>query len=381
MSNNMIKQVEALPNLIREQTPIIDDRIRRLLDHELCLSIKHIVTTGCGDSHMASVATELAFEQLAGISTEPLNAMTAARYNLAVNQSAFPGNPLLICISASGGVARTREALGIGKDAGATTLAVTANTESQLASIADHVLDCSVPAYDHAPGVISYRVSLIALYLIAIRLAEVRGEITQDQAGGLRKSIVDIGDVVEATIEKCRDKVLEAVKATSDRKNFVFVGDGPNYSTALFGAAKLLEAAGSHAMGQDTEEWAHLQYFANADTDTPTFVISPGGRGHNRAAEILGPMNRVGRYSIGIVPEGDDVVGPNVDVILPVAGDVAEMFSPIVYPVATELFSAYFADEIGEKFFRGFEGVYDDDDANTIKTSTIVSRSDMSKFK
>ena len=381
MSNNMIKQVEALPNLIREQTPIIDDRIRRLLDHELCLSIKHIVTTGCGDSHMASVATELAFEQLAGISTEPLNAMTAARYNLAVNQSAFPGNPLLICISASGGVARTREALGIGKDAGATTLAVTANTESQLASIADHVLDCSVPAYDHAPGVISYRVSLIALYLIAIRLAEVRGEITQDQAGGLRKSIVDIGDVVEATIEKCRDKVLEAVKATSDRKNFVFVGDGPNYSTALFGAAKLLEAAGSHAMGQDTEEWAHLQYFANADTDTPTFVISPGGRGHNRAAEILGPMNRVGRYSIGIVPEGDDVVGPNVDVILPVAGDVAEMFSPIVYPVATELFSAYFADEIGENFFRGFEGVYDDDDANTIKTSTIVSRSDMSKFK
>tara|TARA_B100000945_G_C20427732_1_gene621568 strand:- start:1688 stop:2833 length:1146 start_codon:yes stop_codon:yes gene_type:complete len=381
MSNNMIKQVEALPNLIREQTPIIDDRIRRLLDHELCLSIKHIVTTGCGDSHMASVATELAFEQLAGISTEPLNAMTAARYNLAVNQSAFPGNPLLICISASGGVARTREALGIGKHAGATTLAVTANTESQLASIADHVLDCSVPAYDHAPGVISYRVSLIALYLIAIRLAEVKGEITQDQAGGLRKSIVDIGDVVEATIEKCRDKVLETVKATSDRKNFVFVGDGPNYSTALFGAAKLLEAAGSHAMGQDTEEWAHLQYFANADTDTPTFVISPGGRGHNRAAEILGPMNRVGRYSIGIVPEGDDVVGPNVDVILPVAGDVAEMFSPIVYPVATELFSAYFADEIGENFFRGFEGVYDDDDANTIKTSTIVSRSDMSKFK
>ncbi|GIS67735.1 MAG: hypothetical protein CM1200mP6_08030 [Anaerolineaceae bacterium] len=112
------------------------------------------VTTGCGDSHMAAVATELAFEQLAGISTEPLNAMTAARYNLAVNKSAFPGNPLLMCISASGGVARTREALGVGKEAGATTLALTANTESPLASISDLVLDCSVPEYDHAPGVI-----------------------------------------------------------------------------------------------------------------------------------------------------------------------------------------------------------------------------------
>ncbi len=376
--NTMIAQIERLPELIREQTPIIDQRIRRLLDHELCLSVKHIVTTGCGDSHMAAVATELAFEQLAGISTEPLNAMTAARYNLAANKSAFPGNPLLMCISASGGVARTREALGVGKEAGATTLALTANTESPLASISDLVLDCSVPEYDHAPGVISYRVSMIALFLIAIRLAEVRAKITQDQASALRQQIASIGDAVEATIEGCRDKVLEVVKATRNHKNFVFVGDGPNYSTALFGAAKLLEAAGSHAMGQDTEEWAHLQYFANADTDTPTFVISPGGRGHNRVAEILDPMNRVGRYSVGIVPEGDEVVGPNVDVVLPVIGSVPEMFSPMIYPVATELFAAYFADEIGAKFFRGFEGPYDDDDANTIKTSSVLSRNDMS---
>ena len=255
--------------------------------------------------------------------------MTAARYNLAANQSAFPGNPLLICISASGGVARTREALGVGKEAGATTLALTANTQSPLASISDLVLDCSVPEYDHAPGVISYRASMIALYLIAIRLAEVRAKITQDQASALRQQLASIGDAVEATIEGCRDKVLGVVKATRNHKNFVFVGDGPNYSTALFGAAKLLEAAGRHAMGQDTEEWAHLQYFANADTDTPTFVISPGARGHNRIAEILDPMSRVGRYSVGIVPEGDDVVGPNVDVVLPVSGSVPEMFSPM----------------------------------------------------
>ena len=96
---------------------------------------------------------------------------------------------------------------------------------------------------------------------------------TQDQASALRQQLASIGDAVEDTIEGCRDKVLEVVKATKDQKNFVFVGDGPNYSTALFGAAKLLEAAGSHAMGQDTEEWAHLQYFANADTDTPTLSL------------------------------------------------------------------------------------------------------------
>ena len=34
-------------------------------------------------------------------------------------------------------------------------------------------------------------------------------------------------------------------------------------------------------MGQDTEEWAHLQYFVNVDPATPTFIISP-----NRAATV-----------------------------------------------------------------------------------------------
>ena len=375
--NNMITQVESLPDVIREQTPIIDERIRRLLDHELCLSIKHIVTTGCGDSHMAAVATELAFEQLAGIPTDPLNAMTAARYHLVRPQSAFPRNPLVIGISASGTVARTREALGMGQESGGTTLALTANPNSPLGSLAEIVLDCSVPEYPHAPGVISYRVSMIALLLIAIRLAEVHAKITQQDAKVLRQQLAATGDAVGATIEASRDKVIEVVKATKNHKNFVFVGDGPNYATGLFGAAKLLEAAGRHAMGQDTEEWAHLQYFANADVDTPTLVISPGARGHNRCAEILTPMKRVGRYSVGIVPAGDKVVGSKVDVVLPVMGNPPEIFSPIVYPTATELFAAYYADEIGEKFFRGFEGVYDDDDANTIRTSAVLSLDDV----
>ena len=375
--NNMITQVESLPDLILEQTPILDERIRRLLDHELCLSIKHIVTTGCGDSHMAAVATELAFEQLAGIPTEPLNAMTAARYHLVGLRSSFPRNPLVIGISASGSVARTREAVGIGQESGGTTLALTANPSSPLGSLAEIVLDCSVPEYPHAPGVISYRVSMIALFLIAIRLAEVHAKITQEEATVLRQQLAATGDAVGATIEACRANVIDVVKATRDHKNFVFVGDGPNYATALFGAAKLLESAGRHAMGQDTEEWAHLQYFANADIDTPTFVISPGARGHNRCAEIMTPMKRVGRYSVGIIPAGDEVVGSQVDVVLPVVGSTPEIFSPIVCPTATELFAAYYADEIGEKFFRGFEGVYDDDDANTIRTSSVLSRNDV----
>ena len=153
----------------------------------------------------------------------------------------------------------------------------------------------------------------------------------------------------------------------------MFVADGPNYATALFSAAKLMEAAGRHAAGQDTEEWAHLQYFVNDAPATPTFLISPGGRGHARVAELIEPAKRIGRTVVAVVPEGDTAIAPGADWVLPVVGDVPEVFSPLVYAIAGELFSAYLSQVIGEPPFRRFVGVYEDG-GNTIKTSAVMDQ-------
>ncbi|MFN8593378.1 MAG: hypothetical protein U0031_18125 [Thermomicrobiales bacterium] len=130
-----------------------------------------------------------------------------------------------------------------------------------------------------APGVRSYRVSLMMLYLLAIHLAEVNGRITQDRANELRQELRGTAESIAATIEAIRKPARDLAAAVANEKNFVFVGDGPNYATALFSAAKVIESAGRHAMGQDTEEWAHLQYFVNTDPSTPTFMISPASAG------------------------------------------------------------------------------------------------------
>ena len=81
---------ESLPELIRSEFETLDMRVRRLLNHNECLSVKRIVITGCGDSHMAGLAAELAFEQIAGIPTEPMTAMQAARYGTRPLREAFP---------------------------------------------------------------------------------------------------------------------------------------------------------------------------------------------------------------------------------------------------------------------------------------------------
>jgi glucosamine--fructose-6-phosphate aminotransferase (isomerizing) len=71
----MIEQVHSLPELIQESLPEFDERVRNALDHKFCLSLKRLFITGCGDSHHASLTSELAFEALAGVPTEPMTAL------------------------------------------------------------------------------------------------------------------------------------------------------------------------------------------------------------------------------------------------------------------------------------------------------------------
>ena len=370
-AKNIVAQVKSLPELIRSEFETLDMRVRRLLNHNECLSVKRIVITGAGDSHMAGVAAELAFEQIAGIPTEPMTAMQAARYGTPHFEKLFPRNPLTIGISVSGTVARTREALALARNEGALTVAVTANPDSPLAAAAERVFDCTVPDFAPAPGIRSYRVSLLVLYLLAIRLAEVSGRLTQDQAGQMREQLKGTADAIAATIQAVEERTRELATAVAEQTNFVFVGDGPNYATALFSAAKVIEAAGRHAMGQDTEEWAHLQYFVNVDPATPTFIISPAGRGHGRATELVEVMRRIGRTVIAVVPEGDEQIATGADWVLPVAGEVPEVFSPMVYAVAGELFSAYLAQAVDEPPFRGFADVYEPGGI-TIRNSAVI---------
>ena len=369
--NPMIAQVRSLPQLIRDEFKALDRRVRLLMNHDECLSVKRVIITGCGDSHMAGEAAELAFEQIAGIATEPMRANLAGRYASPYARSDIPHNPLVIGISVSGGVARTREAIQLFRKQNLPTIGITGNPDSPLAREAEKVLDCSIPEFEFAPGVRSYRMSLLALYLLAIRLGEVQGRYSQDEANRWRQKLLSTADAIEATIAAVEDKTRALAGELAGEKNYVFVGDGPNFATAMFGAAKVIEAAGVHAMAQESEEWAHLQYFTAIENQTPTFLISPGYRGHNRVGELMEPLQRIGRISIAVVPEGDEVVAPHASHVLPVTGDLAEAFTPMVYPVATELFAAYLADAMGEPFFRRNNSAYDP--GNDIRVTEIIT--------
>lgn len=357
--NSLVNQVKSLPELMRDSFQALDEGARMSLHPELILSLKRVYITGCGDSHHAGLTTQLAFESLTGLPVTVATALDFARYKAGFIPQTGPSTNLVIGISVSGSVARTYEALLMAKEAGATTVSLTATPGSRVAEVGEILFQVpnppfEIPEGEVSPGARTFFINQVALLLMAIRIGEVRGTMTTEEANDYRQSILSLADVIEKTIEKNDAKIQQLVKDWQDAREFVFVGGGPNFGIALFSAAKVLEASGDPALGQDTEEWAHLQYFAR-EVDTPTVCITAGDRDISRVDEVVVAAKQLGRRVAVICPETAAGLLEKADIAFTFA-PVSEMVSTLVTQVPGELFAAYRADLLDEPFFRGFGG-------------------------
>lgn len=378
--NSMVNQVYSLPNMIRESLPKFDENIRQTLDHKLCLSLKRVFLTGCGDSHHASLNTELAFESLAGLPTEPMTALQFARYGAAYIPASGPMTNAVIGTSVSGEVARTVEALLMGRQAGATTISLTATPGSRVAEAGDYTVYSVISPFPDPPGIVvpgirTYTANQLALILIAVRLGEVRGVLTSAQANAVRAELLALADALEKVLPSWDQTAQGLAHTWADAQEFVFVGSGPNFGSALFSAAKILEASGDPALGQDTEEWAHLQYFARAAT-TPTILISAGERDSSRIVEVAEAAHTIQRRVAAVAPASLPEITQIAEYFFSLPEGLREIISPLVTAIPANLIASYRAEVINEPYFRAFGGGRDFSGGggiSRIRTSQITS--------
>ncbi len=356
------EQVDALPRLVSEMIRPLAVVVGKALPDSLCERFRRVFATGCGDSHHAALNSELAFEQLAGLPCEPMTAMQFGRYAARFLPQEEAGANLVLAISVSGQVSRTAEALALGRRAGSVAVAITGNPAGALAQEADVLVQTAVPPLPTAqpglvvPGARSYIASQLALYLTAIHLGEQRGHLSREEAEAERRGLGETAVFLAQTIARCDPIARRLAQEWQDADQFVYCGAGPNYGTALFSAAKLIEASGDAAIGQDTEEWAHLQYFGK-QPDTPTFIISAGGWDASRAAEVVNAAQQIGRRVALIAPETSELAqAVDPAYLLPISGTTPEHFSPLLTCLPGLLFAAHRAEQLGEPYFRAFSG-------------------------
>ena len=346
----MREQIMSQPALLRDIVEPATRQVAEALRDVQPQRWQVIYTAGCGDSFYAGLACEMAFARFCRLPVKALAAMAFARYE--ADQAPTPAG--LFGISNSGEVARSIEAVALGRAAGLDTVAVTGRADSGIAREAAATVAVPIAPMGRAPGIRSYTVQLVSLLLCAIRVGEMRQVLTADEADGWRQRLVELADCLAATIEATDAPAREAAERLGDQEDWVFLGCGPSYATALFSAAKLVESCGANAWGQDIEEWGHIQFF-NAQERTPTCLIVPPGRSLDRALELLPHIKAVGRRTLAIA-HGSPASVP-VDTLLPVPEPMPELFTPLVYCLAGELLAYHLAEVRQSRFFQPTGGV------------------------
>lgn len=337
--DEMIRQADRLATDLREQTPRFNEQFQALAPAEL-KSASTVYLIGDGDSYHAACAAELAFETIADIPCRPVSALSFLTYQADQMRAGSDDVPLVVAISASGTTEMVISAVKRANTLGAVTVALTGRPDSPITRAARRALVLELPDLERSPGIRTYQASLLGLTLLAIRLAEVRGQ-PASVTGAVRAELARLANIVEATADAVRERCREAAAATAGAPTTAIVGCGPSHGTALYVAAKLVEAAGVPAIGEDLEEWWHVERYAYP-VDMPLVVIAPPGRSHWRACKLAAAANQLGRRVITVAGEEDVELTRHAHLVLPVRGQVREELSPFAYHV----FAGYLAAEV-----------------------------------
>lgn len=289
--------------------------------------------------------------------------MELARYWLLESREPMrTTSTLVVGISASGETARTIEAIELSKAAGARTLAISNAPESTLAELAHEALVFDLPDLSFGPGLLSYLAALLSGYALAASSAE-----------------AELGKRIDAAVARLAEELeggerpdwqlgVELAERLDPLQPIVFLGSGPTLGSAMFSAAKVIEAAGHPAWAQEVEEWAHLEYFLS-QADSPVWLFQSHGRAASREREVLDAARRLGRDLV--ISEALEIPG------------LGELLAPLSLWTGPASFADALMSRLNETPFRGFGGGRSQEEgggANRIRSSKRVRNlSDLSQ--
>jgi glutamine---fructose-6-phosphate transaminase (isomerizing) len=343
----MYDEVLNRPAFIRDNLEVLDDLIRSTLPRDACRRWTRVLLTGCGDSYYAGLASELAFETWTGLAVDVQPALQGGRY---VIPSMTPP-AVVFSVSHSGRVSRTIETVALARARGLDTIAVSGNPESPISREARWLLAHKLQTRGQTPGVRSYTQAQLFLMLAAIYIGECREVLTRTQAVSLKKTLRDTADILEASLDETNRLAQTLAEQWRERGQFLIIGGGPSYANALFSAAKLVEACGVNAIGQELEEWAHIQFFLKAP-DLPTLLIAPPGRCFDRVLELAAMIQGLTGLCTVIGAHDESALKAQAAHYFSIHGRIDEALSPLLTSMPAELLACHLAYVSEERFFR-----------------------------
>src|SRR2546430_9061532 len=261
-------------------------------------AIEKVTILACGTSWHAGLVGKFMIEQLARVTVE-VDYGSEYRYRTPI----VPPNTLAIVITQSGETADTLAALREAKRGGASSVAVC----NVVGSMATRETEGTI--YTHAGpeiGVASTKAftsPLVALYLLALRLGQVRGDLTPEASKPHIDALLQLPVLLEQTL-KLATEIEDIAARFHARTDFLYLGRGINYPIALEGALKLKEISYIHAEGYPAGEMKHGP-IALIDERMPVVTIAPRDAVFEKMIGNMQEVKARGGSVIALTTRGD----------------------------------------------------------------------------
>ena len=335
-----------LKEIFEQPKAVADTLIGRLSDNDQILidelhmsdaeiaALKKIVVIACGTAYHAGMVAKYAIEKWAKISVE-VEIASEYRYRDPIVDS----STLVVAISQSGETMDTLMAVRHAKAAGARVLAICNTNSSTIPRESDAVI------YTHAGPEIAVAstkallTQIVAVYLLGLKLAQIRGELTDQQVKTIYHQMLELPGQIEQILETV-EPLRELTRKFAESDTVLFLGRNVGFPVALEGALKLKELAYIHAEGFAGGELKHGPIaLIDSIKQTPVIAILPSGHENALDEKMLSNIQEVkarGARVIVIAQEGDVVVGAEHIIRIPAA---PALLQPILATVPLQVFA------------------------------------------
>lgn len=252
----MLKEIHEQPEVIRNtinsvvNNGVIEFNEIGMSDEEI-RNIRQIYIVACGSAYHVGMAAQYVIEELTSI---PVRVELASEFRYRKMQ--LIKDSLVIVISQSGETADSLAALREAKDKGIKTLGIVNVVGSSIAREADNVFYTLAGPEISVATTKAYSCQLIACYLLALKFAAARNEITDERYNELIKEIQTIPCKIERILEDKERMQWYASKLIGIHDAF-FIGRGIDYAISLEGSLKMKEVSYIHSEAYAAGELKH----------------------------------------------------------------------------------------------------------------------------
>ncbi|MGH2871524.1 MAG: glutamine--fructose-6-phosphate transaminase (isomerizing), partial [Solirubrobacteraceae bacterium] len=325
------------------------------IDDELLRRIRRVVIVACGTAYHAGLVGRYAIEHWARTPVE-VDIASEFRYRDPV----IGPDDLVIGISQSGETADTLAAMRAARQRGAAVLAVTNVMGAQATREADGVLYTRAGLEIGVAATKTFVAQLTVMYLLALRLAEVRGVMDRAQLKPPISDLKRLPHMIAGLLERDVDGIEAIARAHQGAEFFLYLGRHVGLPVALEGALKLKEisyiATDAYAAG----EMKHGP-IALLDEATPVVVVATESPVLDKVISNVQEVRARGARVIAIATEGDQRVAEHVDEVIRVPR-TDWMLAPLLAVIPLQLLAYHIA---------RLRGLNVDQPRNLAKTVTV----------